>query len=176
MNPRDLLIELVADPQRPVYSVPGTVTAVDEQAMTCDVSLASGEADVYGVRISAVPDSSGLRMVPSVGAACIITWMSRTTAFLSMVSDLDHLQCEVGNTTLYIDPEGVQLSRGAENLRSLLEDLCAEVRDLAQAVATMTVTCSAPGSPSSPPVNVAAFTTASTSIQTILNRVSTLLQ
>lgn len=61
------------------------------------------------------------------------------------------LTVTVGTVTFEAGSTGFDLTRGGESLKAILTDLI-------EGLAVLTVTCASPGSPSSPPVNLATFT------------------
>jgi hypothetical protein len=62
-----------------------------------------------------------------------------------------------------------------EDLVDTLDDLCSKLDDLIQAIQSLTVTCTAPGSPSSPPINVSQFISVASDISQIKSNLDDLL-
>lgn len=62
-----------------------------------------------------------------------------------------------------------------ETLKGLVSDLCDAASDICDAATALTVTCSAPGSPSTPPVNLAQFVTAKGKISAVKGRLDSML-
>ena len=56
----------------------------------------------------------------------------------------------VGNTVIKSNQLGVEISRGGESLKLLINDILTQIQ-------AMTHLSAAPGSPTGPPVNIAAF-------------------
>ncbi len=61
----------------------------------------------------------------------------------------------------------VHLGPDGNNLLKLISDTMAQVSTAMQQIALLTVTCTAPGSPSSVPVNAAAFATVKASVDSL---------
>lgn len=68
----------------------------------------------------------------------------------SVVWDNGELVVTKGTTKITIGANGTKIERGAESLADVLADLIAAIK-------LITVTCAAPGSPSTVPLNFAAF-------------------
>lgn len=64
-------------------------------------------------------------------------------------------------TTVEVGADGVKVSRGGDTLESALSDLVSQIQ-------AITVTCAAPGSPSTPPLNIAAIAAIGVRIGNIL--------
>lgn len=160
----------------------GTFTAHVQAvgADTVDVIPVDGGPPVYDVRLRATLDGTdaGVIMFPTVGSVVVCAWLDAQNAAVVQYSDLDRIQAKLaglevqatpqalevtaGQTKAVYAPGGVEISAGGQSLGSILQDLLT-------ALQTLTVTCAAPGSPSSPPVNVAAFTALKTRVQALLN-------
>lgn len=81
-----------------------------------------------------------------------------------------------GTATLALGLTKIELSNATSNLNTLLQELMTELENLTTAIAAITVICAAPGSPSSPPVNAAAFVALGTQITTTATKIGGLLQ
>ena len=90
---RDALRELTKTGDR-VYSSLAVVMAVDKPGRLCDVEL-SGTEDVDGKRVSItdvmlqVDPVNGFLMLPKVGSTVAISYISLSTAYVSMFSEVD---------------------------------------------------------------------------------------
>ncbi|MBK8397423.1 MAG: hypothetical protein IPL26_19590 [Leptospiraceae bacterium] len=62
-----------------------------------------------------------------------------------------------------------------ETLKSKMDTLCDKVNAILDAIALLTVTCTAPASPSSPPINAASFTTIKSEITTLKSELGDIL-
>lgn len=188
-NVRDIFRE-IADPGAELYSVIGEITAIDQEEMTCDVQPLNGSAAIFGVRMSAAPDHSGLHIIPLVGSTCIVTFLSKDTAFLSMASDLDHVLIDVEGTAVKVYADGVEMGTGNSEFNMLSAETMmasgAEVKvasggvlvkngaetlrsildDLITQIGLLTV--GTPAGPSTVPVNAAAFNLIKARIATLL--------
>lgn len=160
MNTRDIIHRLAAKREE-LYSLVGTVSAVHLGDLTCDVVPSSGEAPVFGVRLVADPLAGTSYIVPEVGSLVVVTFLNRQTGYVAMVSEIDYVQMKAGATEYKLDEFGHGISRGGDSLAAVLTDLITQL-------SVLTVTCTAPGSPSSPPINTAAITALQTRINSIL--------
>lgn len=144
MNIRDLLLELVKGQN--LYSQLAKVDAVDKSALTCDVSPINGDAKIFDVLLQ-TGKGKGWVAYPKKGSVVMVTMVSKDSGFVSMLSDVEKFSLETQN----------------ESLKKILSDLL-------DAIAQLTVTCAAPGSPSAPPVNMAAFTQIKTRLDNLLDK------
>jgi len=69
----------------------------------------------------------------------------------------------------------VELGNGTTNVLQLLADLIGELTTALNAISTMTVGCTSPGTPSTPPINAASFVSAATKLTTLKTTLSTLI-
>jgi hypothetical protein len=163
----------------PMQVIPCTVTAVDESACTCDVDDPEG-IELYDVRLRAVADNQtiGLVQYPAVGSAVLVGRIGNSDSALVVLatSELDKVEIEVGASTVTVEGSQINLEnnktiynlagtghsieQGAESLKAILNDLMTQLE-------VLTVTCTAPGSPSSVPINVAAITAVKARLNTL---------
>ena len=144
---------------------PATVTAVNESARTCDVT--DGEdLELYDVRLRAAIDSNtkGFVAIPKVGSAVLVGNIgnSPNAYFVVMFSEVTKVFIQVDNTRLQVDGTGTLIQREEQTLKIVLNSLIDQIK-------LITVTCAAPGSPSTVPLNVAALDAIKTQVDTLLN-------
>lgn len=78
-----------------LYSVQGSVSAVDEGNRTCTVTPTSGGADILNVRLEAdytvdtATDPKGFFVVPTVGSLVVVSFLSKEDAFISAWTGID---------------------------------------------------------------------------------------
>lgn len=157
-----------------------TVTAVDESRETCDV-LDADDLEIYDVRLRAATGTGddGWLLVPEDGSAVLIGNVGNSPSDYAVLAvtkvgrafckasgttwrvDGEGAVIERGTTKIVLDGDGVQIERNGLSLSTVLGQLLDQIKIL-------TVTCTAPGSPSSPPVNLAAFETVKTQLNQIL--------
>ena len=163
----------------PVQVFPAIVESVDEDACTCHVTDTVQGLLVYDVRLRAVVDNSDLGLVcfPERGSSVLVgrignsdsslvvlaaSDLSKVTvkigASVEVTVDSSKIELKAGDATYNLQGSGHAIELGAETLKAILSDLITQLE-------VLTVTCSAPASPSSPPINLAAFT----AIKTRLN-------
>lgn len=188
-NLRNIFEELSKQNQE-IYSLVGEVTAIDTDAMSCDVQPLNGSAEIFGVRMSADPVHSGLHLIPIVGSRSIVTFLSKDVAFLSLVSDLDYYLVDIDDVSFRLDKDGtiiqvstsehsvtsdevrmkagavVKVAAGGVLVANGAESLRAILDDLITQISLLTV--GTPAGPSTVPVNAAAFTLIKTRLATLL--------
>lgn len=144
-------IQRLIDEKLPVQVVVGTIQAVDETEMSCDV-LVEGRPDRYQVRLRAViTDDTGFVIVPAKESFVLLALIENRpeSCFICGFSEVEYIQVKIEDTTLKIDKAGFALQRQNESLKKLLEELL-------DAIAQLTVPTGT--GPSGVPVNAAAFT------------------
>ncbi len=158
---------------------PAIIQSVDLETMTCDVRDLD-DHDLFDVRLRAdTSDSDGWILVPSVGSSVLVADIgnSETDYCLVGTSTVNSVTALVNGTRLEIKPnwalasidtvtfqikaDGLYLKKGAESLKKILDDLIDQVN-------LLTVTCAAPGAPSTVPLNSAAFTAIRTRVDNLL--------
>jgi hypothetical protein len=163
----------------PTGTFPAQVTSVNVAEMTCDVQGLDG-LDVFDVRLRAVLDGvdKGLLVRPKVGSSVLVATLGNTDHYVAMWSEVDVVEVVIGpsatwavsadgifseraGTKVEVLAGGVKIERGGVTLKSALDDLI-------EAVKTITVTCAAPGAPSTVPLNIAAIQVAQLKIANIL--------
>lgn len=141
-----------------------TVTSVDEHALTCDVSDGD-ETELFNVRLRAAIDGSeqGPVVIPAVGSAVLVGNIGNSPNgyFVMSYTDVSKVVFLVDTTRFEMTNAGVLIERNNQTLRAALDALV-------DAIKTITVTCASPGTPSSVPVNLAAFDAVKTQIAQIL--------
>lgn len=171
---REMMKGLVRDP-----SLVGIVESVDKAKMIANVRIEKDGLILYGVRLRALPngEDQGIVCIPKVGSVVVVGMLegSENMGAVLQYSEVDEVSVKIGDSELVVDDTGISMSRDGEDLLSLMQDLAGKVADVSSEVAKLTVTCAAPGSPSSPPVNLANFTTFSAELNSIKTRFNTLL-
>jgi hypothetical protein len=156
------------------------VTAVHEPEGTCDV-VDTDNIELFEIRLRAAQDGddNGMTIVPAVNSQVLIgnvgnspnTWVViATTVAQKVIAKVDgatvtiaggSVTIEKGTSKLEVDAEGTLIERNAQSLKAALGALIDQIK-------LITVTCAAPGAPSTPPVNFAAFDIVKTQINSIL--------
>jgi hypothetical protein len=81
-----------------------------------------------------------------------------------------------GTTLVGVGPSLVKIANQQTTLNTLLQNLISNVQSLVSATSAITVTCAAPGNPSSPPVNAAAISAVANQLTTTANQIAGLLE
>jgi hypothetical protein len=160
---------------------PATVTAVNESEGTCDVKDVDGH-ELFDIRLRAAQDEddNGLTAIPAINSQVLIgnvadssnTWVViATTTLQKVIAKVDgatviiaggSVAIEKGTSKLMVDASGTLIERASVSLKSTLDALIDQIK-------LITVTCAAPGFPSTPPVNLAAFDVIKTQLDAILS-------
>jgi len=159
---------------------PAQVKSVNESDLTCDVE-SSDELEIFDVRLRATVDGNddGFVLIPTVGSwvllgnignsqgeyAVLATSETTKAAFKVGQStwfiDADKIAAQRGQTAVKVESDGVRIERNSVSLKTAIDSLIDQIK-------LITVTCAAPGSPSTPPLNLAAFDAIKTQIDSIL--------
>ncbi|MBV6442759.1 MAG: hypothetical protein EPGJADBJ_04483 [Saprospiraceae bacterium] len=144
---------------------PAMVTSVNEGERTCDVTDSEG-IEYFDVRLQASVDdqNKGWVLIPAVDSAVLVGNIgnSQNVWFVVATSNITKAMMQVSNTRYQLDASGILLQRNEQTLKSALFALIDQIK-------LLTVTCAAPGSPSTVPINAAAFDTVKTFIDEVLN-------
>ncbi len=90
--------------------------------------------------------------------------------------DLTRARLQNGDAYVGVSSTKIKIANGSTTLNTQLQDLSTQLENLCSAIALITVTCATPGSPSSPPINAATFSTISTQISSIATQIGGLLE
>jgi hypothetical protein len=147
-------IRTLANTNQQVYSIIGTISKIDMVEYTCTVEPIDDKiAPLTGVLFNP-------SFIPSMSSEVIVSFLDNDNAFISNYNDLQLLDLKTEN----------------EDLKSVLSDMMTQNKALCDALSILTVTCSSPGSPSSPPVNTASFTAIKAQYTSIDLRLNNLLK
>ncbi len=143
---------------------PAKVTSVDEAKLTCD-AVDSEDIEHFDIRLRATVDGSdeGFVLIPEVGSWVLLANIGNSASEFAVIgtSAVTKVMCKVGQTVVGIENDGVLIERNAQSLKAMLDALIDQIK-------LITVTCAAPGSPSTPPLNLAAFDVIKTQVAQIL--------
>ena len=148
------------------------VTGVDTATQTC--TCVDHDGNTYlDVRIQPQAGSSraaGFYLLPKRNSWVVIgSLQGKDEHAVLMVSELDRMEVKTGVTQMVLKNEGLVVKNASQDLATLMQDLLTQLGNLTTQLQALTVTCASPGSPSSPPINTAAFVT----IGNVLNNVKT---
>lgn len=116
-------------------------------AINTHVVCSMDERAENGVCMGAIYDKNN---PPNIGGENIVEIAFDDGSTVVYDSANSEMVVTVGQTVIKSSQLGVEITRGGESLNLILNDILTQIQ-------AMTVTCSAPGSPSSPPINLAAF-------------------
>jgi hypothetical protein len=160
--------------------LPVKVTAVDAVNCTCDVVDVEGN-ETFDVRLRASieAEDEGFLLLPKLDTWVLMANIGHQPNAWAVVmySFVEKMQCRISLTTMRVDGNGFLLKKGSTaNLATLMQDLLTQLGNLTTQLQALTVTCASPGSPSSPPVNTAAFVTIGTALNTVKTGLNNLLK
>lgn len=145
-----------------IQVVVAKVLNVDMQDETCDVQDLQGH-EYYNVRLRAQKTSGGMLIVPKIESNVLIGSIGNSDIdyFIVSHSEVSSVKIKIDNTLYEVDNQGFLIKKGGEDLKKILSDLIQQIQ-------LLTVTCTAPSTPSSVPLNAGAFTLIKTRLQTLL--------
>lgn len=116
-------IQRLADKGEVVYSIIGTVIAIDHEARTCDVAPNDNtDAVLYEVMLQAAFDSNtGIVIFPKVGSDVIVTMLDRNTGYVALMSEIENI--EIKTTSVDIKAEVTQLYEMLEKMLDTIKGL-----------------------------------------------------
>jgi hypothetical protein len=160
--------------------IPVKVVSVDDVNCTCDVVDVEGN-ETFDVRLRAAieGDDEGFVLIPKLDSWVLMANIGHQPNAWAVVmySFVTKLQYRVSSVSLRVDQDGMLLKKGStNNLATMMQDLFTELNSLTTQLQALTVTCASPGSPSSPPLNVAAFATIATNLNGLKTKFNNLLK
>jgi hypothetical protein len=98
-----------------IYSVVCTVTEIDEQKRVISVKPNNNSAEVFDVRLQTVVSGAlGLVYFPKMSSEVIITFLSKELAYVALYSEIEKVQLNIGDFSLFFDATNANLS--SENI------------------------------------------------------------
>lgn len=106
------------------YSLVGIVQAVIFEDRTCTVAPISGDAVLYKVKLQANQKLDiGLVAFPKVGSEVIVTFLNKQTGFVSMCTEIDKVQLDIEEQSLFLDKDGLKFEGKGQNLFDSIKEL-----------------------------------------------------
>ncbi len=158
---KQALDEYVKD-RMPETMVLAKVTYVLDDGPWCNATDAVGN-EYSEIRLQPqLLNGSESYMLPKVGSWIVVGSLRGTTEYVClMIGEFDIIRQATGGTLFRQTANGFVMKKNTETLAGLVGELIAAIK-------LLTVTCAAPGSPSSPPINVAVFTALETRFNDLL--------
>lgn len=98
-----------------IYSVVCTVIEIDEQKRVISVKPNNNSAEVFDVRLQTVVSGAlGLVYFPKMSSEVIITFLSKELAYVALYSEIEKVQLNIGDFSLFFDATNANLS--SENI------------------------------------------------------------
>lgn len=95
----------------------GTVSSVDEAALTCEVEPLDGSPTLFDVRLDmSQDDTTGLQKIPAVGSVVGMAFLDEEEAFVILTSDLDKVIYRKEDTELLLDADTITLTKGGTSV------------------------------------------------------------
>jgi len=126
------------------YSRLGIVKSVDEIEKTASVQVVNGDI-ITDVRLQQVASGEGLFLKPSIDSAVLIGWSDKTTAYISLYSQIDEIVFKNGTFGGLIK---------IDELTAKLNDLVSSVNSMYSEFKAHTHNVTAIGSPTGPVIPV----------------------
>lgn len=108
-----------------------TVTSLDSGGETFDAEDLVNEVPIYNVRLQAVSDGSkkGVLLSPKVGSFVIVAALSKDfkDSFCVMLSEIEKVSVQIGNTSITIDKDGVIANEGKNGGLCIVPELKAQL-------------------------------------------------
>lgn len=112
-----------------VYSILGSVVAVDEAQRTCKVEPLNGDATIYRVRLQASPDQAvGTVHIPKVGSKCIVTWLNKETGYLALIDEVDKTILTIDGQEIELTGKGLSWKKDNVSLKGIFDELIATLK------------------------------------------------
>ena len=140
-NPKDIITNYIDNrlSKESLYSVVATVSSVSLNAKICTVEALTGET-IEDVRLETdlalnaagdiiKKDPSGVLMVPEVGSVVVVSFLSKSEAFISMFSTISDVYIISDLTTFNDGDNGglINISDITQKLNNLVNELSAEL-------------------------------------------------
>lgn len=159
---------------------PAKVKSVNESDLTCDVE-GTDDLELYDVRLRATLDGNddGFVLIPALGSWVLVANIGNSQGDYALLAtsettqaafkigqstwliDGDTITAQRGLTAVKVESDGVRIERNSVSLKTAIDALIDQIK-------LITVTCAAPGAPSTPPLNFAAFDAIKIQIDNIL--------
>ena len=111
------------------YSERGTIKSVNINDRTCIVTLIGG-GELTDVKLQATAESNkGILVEPKTDTPCIVTFMGRGDAYLSMIDEVENYYLNAGSDITFNDGDNEGLINISE-LTSKLNNLKTEINSL----------------------------------------------
>lgn len=125
------LLRTLGETGEEIYAVLVRVDTVDRQTGTCDCTPLDGDAEIFDVRLQASA-GDGVLVVPKEGTTAVVSFLSRTTAFLALASEVEEIRVKIGGISMVLSGQGAVFNGGElgglvkiealeKNLKSLKE-------------------------------------------------------
>ena len=119
---------------------PGIVQQVMEDRAEVDVD----GVIYYDVRLQSVTESEkGLKLKPARNSVVLLQRIGNASSnefCICLLSEIDESSCIIGNTKLVQNASGFQISKGADSLKAILNDLISEVLKIYAPMNTAAIT------------------------------------
>lgn len=132
-------VKLIIESGLPHQVVTGSVKSIDKENNTCTVER-DDAPKLFKVRLNAVIDDITNKTVvyPTVGSKvlCAIIGNDKKEATIIKNSKIDSVATKIGDTDFLVDASGIQIKRGNNTLKQLLNDFISEVQAIVVAQGT----------------------------------------
>ncbi len=112
------IIRQLADDGSEVYGKVCKVTEVN--GMVCNCSPIDEDADIIDVRLVADESTEFFVLVPAVDSYVVVQFLSKETAYISMVSKVTEVKYKIGESYYSVTDDGFLLQKGNDTLKQIL--------------------------------------------------------
>ena len=117
-------IRQIADKKEQVYSIVGTVTAVDKSARTCEVEPVNGDATLFDVRLQADEDGAdGVVIFPKIGSNVIVTFFDHSTGYTAAMSSVESIELVFNQLKIKMNTDGIRVEKNGVDLLGIMETI-----------------------------------------------------
>lgn len=123
------LIQQLANTGQELYVKVCKVTSVDEENQTADVEPLDGSSPIYDVYLVVNMEQGGFYLQPKVGSLVCVAFINKETAIVVGTSELEKVECILGDFTLKIEDGKLQLKNEQADFKTLLNELLTELKN-----------------------------------------------
>jgi hypothetical protein len=121
-------IRTMSKPNISAFGIVCTVSEIDLDELTCYCEPINGDADIVGVRLMA-DIQNGFLLTPSINSIVVVSFLSDSSAYVSMVSKVSEVQLNGKNFNglIKIDQQTAKLNQLVTELQAQLTLIAAGI-------------------------------------------------
>lgn len=98
--------------------------------LSCDVEPINGDADILDVRLVADEKEDVFVLLPKIGSMVIVTFLTETAAFVSMISEVSEVKYKIGTSFYSVTESGFLIKRGNDNVKDVIKLIIEAVQQI----------------------------------------------